>query len=1085
MQTKQTDKINLNTQQKKAVDNIFGPLLVLAGPGTGKTQLLASRVANILQKTDTNASEILCLTFTDSAAINMRQRISKLIGSDAQKVTVHTFHGLGSEVINRYPEYFYHGADMQPSDEVVQTEIIENILQKLPHDNPLTKGIGSEFSQLNSIRSALDSIKKAGLSPGELREIIKQISIQLDEIEPAVCAMLNTKLSVSYIEELQDKIAELPDQSKLNLSVPFRSSTEVIAESLLVKILEAIEENKSKPVSNWRTKWLLKDENGNWAKFKERKKIDKWNALVDFYESYEQKMLEARRFDFADMIVQALHAIEDNPDLKADLQERWQYIMIDEFQDTNAAQLRLARLIADNPIHDNKPNIMVVGDDDQGIFKFQGAELDNISHFLRAYESAEVVVLKENYRSHADIIDYSRQLITQADDRLETRIKTVEKLLTQGNGSIKSSDIKRLAFETELAEHAWVAEDIKKRIDSGHKASEITVIARGHRQLKEIAKYLQDAKVELAYDKRTDVLSNPAVAQLVLMLRLVDALARGNKDIANGLIGEVLSHPMWQLDHKELWSWASQSRHQLVDTAVGLEEEASIRQITEWLLRVSQFAGHESLEQVIDVLVGSTNLSEEEEFYSPFKHYFFKANDLSDLSAEYLTSLSALRVLRGKLREYASSERLLVKDFVKYLEVLERTNTKISDESSFVTNSEAVQLLTAHKAKGLEFESVYIIGSQEAVWAKPNNRSNQYLQSLPIGPAGDVLDDYIRLVFVAITRAKKRLIMTAFLKTESGKDSEPLLMLGGAETFTQTDAPEKTASELLELSWQDYHPLPAAGDKVLLKPLLDNYRMSVTHLLNFLNVADAGPKYWLLTNLLQFPQAKQSFMGYGTAIHRALEVGLNQFKKGSDVEASELQQFFELALQKEQLNKDDFERYLGQGRLHLELYHDQLISRWTKQDLAEMNFANQGASVGEAILGGKIDRIAFLPDKKLQVIDIKTGKALTSWGRNTGNDGMKTWKYKRQLGFYKVLVENSRDFAGKYKVSEGALEFTQPDEHDKLKFLSLEITDDDVDHIKKLIEAVWQRMQSLDLPDAESYGDDVAANKQFEEDLLL
>jgi hypothetical protein len=126
-----------------------------------------------------------------------------------------------------------------------------------------------------------------------------------------------------------------------------------------------------------------------------------------------------------------------------------------------------------------------------------------------------------------------------------------------------------------------------------------------------------------------------------------------------------------------------------------------------------------------------------------------------------------------------------------------------------------------------------------------------------------------------------------------------------------------------------------------------------------------------------------------------------------------------------------------------------------------------------------------LPDKKLQVIDIKTGKALTSWGRNTGNDGMKTWKYKRQLGFYKVLVENSRDFAGKYKVGEGALEFTQPDEHDKLKFLSLEITDDDVDHIKKLIEAVWQRMQSLDLPDAESYGDDVAANKQFEEDLLL
>lgn len=295
--------------------------------------------------------------------------------------------------------------------------------------------------------------------------------------------------------------------------------------------------------------------------------------------------------------------------------------------------------------------------------------------------------------------------------------------------------------------------------------------------------------------------------------------------------------------------------------------------------------------------------------------------------------------------------------------------------------------MTAHKAKGLRVESVYIIGSQESVWAKPNNRSNQYLQSLPIGPAGDALDDYIRLVFVAITRAKQRLIITAFLKTESGKDSEPLLMLGGTEGFEKTDTPQKSLTELLELSWQSYHPLPVTDDKALLKPLLENYKMSVTHLLNFLIVTIAGPKHWLLTNLLQFPQAKQPFMGYGTAMHRALEVGLNQFKKGSKVESSELQQFFELALKKEQLNEDDYKHYLGQGKLHLDLYHDQVMPNWTEQDLAEMSFANQGASVGEALLGGKIDRIAFLPDKKLQVIDIKTGKALTSWGRNTGNDG--------------------------------------------------------------------------------------------------
>jgi len=127
----------LNDAQKSAVDQTDGVVMVIAGPGTGKTQLLAMRVANILHKTDTNADNILCLTFTENAAANMTERLANIIGADAYKVAVHTFHGFGSEIISRHGEHFFAGANFRPADDITTAEIISEILANLPHDNPL------------------------------------------------------------------------------------------------------------------------------------------------------------------------------------------------------------------------------------------------------------------------------------------------------------------------------------------------------------------------------------------------------------------------------------------------------------------------------------------------------------------------------------------------------------------------------------------------------------------------------------------------------------------------------------------------------------------------------------------------------------------------------------------------------------------------------------------------------------------------------------------------------------------------------------------------------------------------------------
>ena len=178
-----TEYAKLNADQKRAVDNIEGPLLVVAGPGTGKTQLLSLRVANILRSTDTNPANILCLTYTNKAAINMKQRVIKLAGPEATKLPVKTFHSFASEVMNLYPDYFWNAARLSVAPDSVQLEVIESIVASLPLDNPLALKFAGQYTLLNDIRQAIGLAKDAGLTPAKLKAILEINLTYLDVIE--------------------------------------------------------------------------------------------------------------------------------------------------------------------------------------------------------------------------------------------------------------------------------------------------------------------------------------------------------------------------------------------------------------------------------------------------------------------------------------------------------------------------------------------------------------------------------------------------------------------------------------------------------------------------------------------------------------------------------------------------------------------------------------------------------------------------------------------------------------------------------------------------------------------------------------
>src|SRR4051812_29902789 len=201
----------LNNRQREAVDTIDGPVLVVAGPGTGKTELLSLRVANILKQTDADPSNILCLTFTNKAAVNMRERLNRQIGPESRYVVVRTFHSFSAEIMNNYPDHFWRGARLSVAPDAVQQEILQSILASLPHDNPLASTFAGAFTALSDVLNGLRLVKEAGLLPDELREIIESNLAYIDKIELQMVDILAPLLNFKTLASLQAKIDKLPE----------------------------------------------------------------------------------------------------------------------------------------------------------------------------------------------------------------------------------------------------------------------------------------------------------------------------------------------------------------------------------------------------------------------------------------------------------------------------------------------------------------------------------------------------------------------------------------------------------------------------------------------------------------------------------------------------------------------------------------------------------------------------------------------------------------------------------------------------------------------------------------------------------
>ncbi|MBR0372594.1 ATP-dependent helicase [Candidatus Saccharibacteria bacterium] len=1068
----------LNQKQKEAVEYLEGPLLVLAGPGTGKTQLLSEKVAYILKNTDTNPENILCLTFTESGASNMRERLKTIVGKEGLKVNIGTYHAFGSNILAQYKNYAeeYDRVLDSAIDEVTQFKIVKEILETLPARDILRK------DNIKDVISVISSAKSAGLSAKNLGIIAEQnledSKVLSEAISPLLKEIVPRNFKESYekayqpIYELLGKYTNkasmivfgavgLDESSRAcpenDISKPrVERSISILARDLKGAILEAESTEKIKPLSSWKDMYFEKDGRGNY-RLKDRVANKKLASISKVMEKYDKYLLENGLYDFDDMIQEAVRVLKTDAGFKATLSERYQFIMLDEFQDTNPSQFSIIKELTDY----EKPLIMAVGDDDQAIYEFQGALSTNMVDFQEHY-SANVIPLVENYRSTQEILDFSREIINQATDRF------ADKELFAHKEAPKESQIYRYEFLSSDMEYGFIAKKISELISSGINQNDIAVISYKTKYFMPLLPFLKAyPEINIAYEKRDDLFENERIHQILTMARFVYELA--NERNENTSIVEILSYPFFKLPMLDVVRLVGEARRgkRSVFEYLSASENSAITEVATFFANLVAKSFNEPLEIFLDYLIGAIPL---EGYRSPFLEYYTGVGEY-----EAFSLYESLASLKGKLRKHFGEKSLKLVDLINMVNDYIEAEMSLNTTSPYKDSDEAVSILSAHKAKGLEFKYVFIISADHTAWGK--GKGNNNLLSLPknlthIRHTGMTDGERLRVLYVALTRAKDTLFITNSLRDFNGKSPERLEYF---EEYVEGDEiispfiPDKKVRTVYEMvsdkevtknlrNWLSPYVKLSPDMRSLYKERVANYKLSASGLTSFIDIVYAGPQEFFKNYVLQVPREPETeALAFGNLVHKTFEAITNNGI--SDEEAIRL--FLE-ELDKRELPVEISQKIRERGpedlMISLKKFGDIL-----RQGKAEVNLSPEKLSIEGVPITGKIDHISIdEKNKTIEIYDFKTG----GYHKEKWRSHATLYKYMLQLGFYKLLLNNSPTYA-KYKVERAHILFVSPDKDDEVYDKVYEFNDEDEKELTSLIQAVYRLISTLEFLDDE------------------
>tara|TARA_B100002051_G_C16745775_1_gene647521 strand:+ start:8529 stop:11528 length:3000 start_codon:yes stop_codon:yes gene_type:complete len=958
----------LNDQQKEAVDTIEGPVMVVAGPGTGKTQILTLRIGKILLETDTQPDSILALTFTEAGAKAMRERLHRYIGAAAYQVSINTFHGFAERLIRDYPDAYDRVVGGRAASDLDKIDIIETILSEPSFK--LLRPIGNPSYYVKPIISILGSLKKEYITPNKLAELI----------------------------DLQEDT------------------------------LQGIEQYHAKGAHKGKQR-------GEYTKLE--KDIAKNRELLVLYRQYELLLSEKRLYDFEDMIVETVRALESNEDMLRDLQENYQYILADEHQDVNGAQNRILELLAN--FHD-QPNIFVVGDEKQAIYRFQGASLENFLYFETLFQNAKRISLTENYRSGQTILDSAHSLVAVEGGPLASLRVPLEAK------AVDSSIIEDRHFSHQAVEDAWVANRVKQLVSDGIDPDEIAIIVRTNREVELYASLLRKEGVQVEASADGDILDHPITHSVQ------DFIATVTEGHSEQALFKLLHGAYWEISNDDLVRIASARSY---DTSlVSIITDA--QKLTE--LGVE---GVESVLKVSQVLEEARALSVTMPPHRVLELLLTKSGFLDHVMAN--DPIEGPRVVR---RVYDEIEKLVIYNSKATLsEVSEVLHSyrehRIALNAPYISsNKKSVQVMTAHKSKGLEFSAVFVPHVVDSAWGGTKKRNLFNIQFGEEVAAEDLIDDEKRLLYVAMTRAKTQLFFSSAEQSGEGRELIRSRLFDAIDETTinqcDVDSIESEFNPIGDLAYSDQES--SITPALLLKHLSDR-GLSATALNNYL----ASPYNYLYRNVMRIPEVQATPMLFGTAMHGVMERVVKGYVADKKIlSATEVKAVLEVQLSRLPISQDEFVRLHEKGLESLLAYISEIknqINANHKVEFAVSVTLETGLEeLPELKLTGKLDRLDFDESGRLlRVVDYKTGKPKT---RNhiEGKTKDSTGDYKRQLVFYALMLSLYED--DNYNCREGVLSFIEPDTKGVIHEEVFQITDEEILDLKQELIRVAKEIVS-------------------------
>ncbi len=1008
----------LNDAQRRAVEQIEGPVLVIAGPGTGKTHILAARIGKILLETDTQAQNILCLTFTDAGVRAMRERLLGMIGPEAYRVTISTFHGFCNRVIQENMEYFGKGR-LEPITDLERIEVVRQILAALPPEHPLRAGKKDAFLFENQLRDLFSTMKKEGW-PVDF--VLAKADAFLEDLpaNPRFIYQRNTK----HAAKGTPKTAQV------------REVTE---------------------------------------------RMTRLKAAAALYPDYLHAMERARRYEYEDMILWVLQAFKEKEALLRSYQERFLYIQVDEFQDTNGAQYQLLQLLLN---YWEAPNAFIVGDDDQSIYEFQGARLENLHHFSQLYQAdLETIVLRENYRSGQRILDSASRLIARNEIRAVNRLdKPIEKTLRAH--ATEPGDIQLCVYENRLQELTDLVRQIEALIRNGTAPEEIAVIYARHKQASRLMTLLGKKGIPFQAKRPVNILDLPLIQQLRELLcylddesrspysgehRLFRLLHAGFFDLPAGDLAQIAvaaqtasgdqENPLYDAPAARHAPAEGYWRRALTDPVflqrLPLKQpekfEPVSRQLDQWIAAVHNLP----LPQLLERLFTQTGL---------LNWVLRQPDKLEHLQALYTFFDFVTAEVQRFPRLFAPATeggRAGLHRLLGLLDSMDDNRLPLPLQQT-VEAGPGVQLLTAHSAKGLEFEQVFLFDCVEDMWERSlNGNRGRFAMPPTLVPSAeeDAVEARRRLFYVAMTRAKHRLRLSY---ARAGEDGKPLMQSVFVEETGLPHAHMDVAPQsLLEtqalLMLEPELPVVALPEQDAFRDMLRNFSLSITALNRYLRC----PLAFYYEDFLKIPGASSEAAAYGVAIHGALQQFVLKMKtdrKNQYPSAEVLQRLFKTEMERQRgyFSENNFAQRLALGREHLRRLHAELVPQWPKRVIVERRIDR--AELDGIPLSGVIDKIEWLDDHTIRLVDYKTGApdlkktAPPDTGQPHGGD------YWRQLAFYQILLQQARLYPE--PVGKTAVAWLEPDKRDVFLMTETSFRPEDLQLVKGLIRETWAGIQA-------------------------